>query len=99
MKHLGYIFSALLLGAALGQGATAFAGQEEKQAQQELAEARSFFQQTLVEKTGQGVATRDRAQSADAAPDEGSGEVVPPPFGGFDSELLDIGVSTGAYYP
>ena len=80
MKHLRYIFSALLLGAALGQGATVLAGD-----QRELAGPNRFFQQLVTEtgqeaiatETGQGVAAADSVQSADTATDEASGKVVP----------------------
>ncbi len=76
MKHLGYIFFALVLGLS----ATALAGDE-----QELAEFSSFSQQPVTEtgqeaittETRQGVAAADSVQSADTATDEASGKVVP----------------------
>ena len=92
MKHLRYIFSALVLGVALGQSATALAGDE-----QELAEAGSFFQQPLVTETGQeaiatetrqGLAAANSVQSTDTAPGEGNSEVVTNPFNNRNSASL-----------
>ena len=84
MKHSRYIFSGLVLAAALGQGATALA--EDGQTRQEEAAAGSYFQQRLGAEMGQGATATDSAQLEDTAPGEGDSPITTDPFSGFVSE-------------